>query len=168
MYDIYSTAKSDSWRFTLGKAGTNPLLTIGLNPSTATQENSDTTVAKVERVAANSGYDGFVMLNLYPIRATDYRDLPSTVNRTAFNANLRRIEDLVASTARPTVWAAWGNSVTHHSYFLHARDELIERLAPYRARWLRFGSLTATGHPRHPSRLHYAWTLQPFDPAAVV
>lgn len=35
MYDIYSNAKSDRWRFTLGKSGARRLITIGLNPSTA-------------------------------------------------------------------------------------------------------------------------------------
>jgi hypothetical protein len=166
VYDIYASAKRDAWRFTLGKKGTKPLFIIGLNPSTATREKSDTTVAKVERVAAKHGYEGFVMLNLYPIRATDFRTLPSTVNQTAFTANLDQIDRVVGNSRNPTVWAAWGDNVTHHAYFLDARDELATRLAAHNVRWLRFGNLTAAGHPRHPSRLSYAWNFEPFDPAA--
>lgn len=166
MYNIYASAKRDVWRFTLGKKGAKPLLVIGLNPSTATQVESDTTVAKVERVAAMHEYEGFVMLNLYPIRATDFRTLPSTVNRAAFIANLGQIEQVVGSMRNPTVWAAWGDNVTHHTYFLDARDELATRLAVHNVRWMRFGKLTAAGHPRHPSRLSYAWNFGPFDPAA--
>ena len=108
VYDIYTSTKRDAWRFTLGKKGTNPLLIIGLNPSTATRDKSDTTVAKVERVATNNNYNGFVMLNLYPIRATDFRELPAAVNQTAFNANLDQIENVVARMTSPTIWAAWG------------------------------------------------------------
>ena len=87
MYDIYQNDCQDKWRYTLGKAGANPLVVIGLNPSTATQEKADTTVAKAEKVALQQGYDGFIMLNLYPIRATDYRKLPVKVNATAFANN---------------------------------------------------------------------------------
>lgn len=164
MYDIYSNARGDAWRFTLGRSGKNPLLAVGLNPSTATQEKADTTVAKVERVAERAGYDGFVMLNLYPVRATDYRTLPAKVNREAFEANLQKIEEVVAGLSAPTVWAAWGASVTHFDYFLRARDELVRRLAPHGVKWLQLGEVTAGGHPRHPSRLSYAWTLQPYHP----
>jgi hypothetical protein len=40
MYDIYSSDHGDQWRYTLGKSGRRPLLTIGLNPSTTTAETS--------------------------------------------------------------------------------------------------------------------------------
>jgi hypothetical protein len=166
MYDIYTSGRRDVWRFTLGKKGTNLLLIIGLSPSTATRDKSDTTVAKVEQVAATNKYNGFVMLNLYPVRATDFRKLPSTVNRAAFNENLDQIHEVVACTKNPTIWAAWGKNVTYHQYFVDARDELVNRLAVFNVRWMRFGSLTKDAHPRHPLRLSYAWKLEPFDPAA--
>ncbi len=63
MYDIYSRSNDDRLRFTLGRHGSKMLYVVGLNPSTATQEKSDTTVAKVEEVARRTGYAGFVMLN---------------------------------------------------------------------------------------------------------
>lgn len=162
MYDIYRNDRKDEWRYTLGKAGRTPLLAIGLNPSTATQEKADTTVAKVERVALNNGYDGFVMLNLYPIRATDYRNLPAEVNPTAFAKNLDVIEEVVSAQQNPVIWAAWGSSVEYHRYFIDARDQLVDRLAKYKAKWLRFGDLTTDGHPRHPSRLAYDWKFAPY------
>ena len=164
MYDIYSNARGDRWRFTLGRSGSKPLLAVGLNPSTATQEKLDTTVAKVEQVALRNGYDGFVMLNLYPVRATDYRTLPPKLDREAFETNLQRIEEVVAGLLSPTLWAAWGNCVSHHDYFLAARDELFRRLGKYDPNWVCFGTPTSKGHPRHPSRLQYAWTFQPYVP----
>ena len=39
----------------------------------------------------------------------------------------------------------------------------FHQLAQYQPQWRRFGELTATGHPRHPSRLNYAWTLEPYE-----
>lgn len=162
MYDIYHNDRNDKWRYALGKAGKNPLLTIGLNPSTATQEKADTTVAKVEQVALNNRHDGFIMLNLYPVRATNFRDLPATVNAEAFAKNLDAIEDVVKAHSKPVIWAAWGTSVKHHPFFEEARDQLFSRLSKYKANWLHFGNLTAGGHPRHPSRLSYNWKFSPF------
>lgn len=163
MFDIYHSDEGDKWRYTLGISGERPLLVIGLNPSTATQEKADPTVARVRKVAALHGYDGFVMLNLYPIRATDYRKLPATVDRSAFERNLQAIEGVVAQMRDPHIWATWGQPVVHHGYFLKARDESCKRLAKYGPKWLRLGELTATGHPRHASRLDYSWRLSPYE-----
>lgn len=163
MFDIYHSDNKDQWRYALGKSGMRPLLTIGLNCSTATQEKADPTVARVQKVAQLHGFDGFVMLNLYPVRATDYRTLPAKVNATAYERNLQVIEEVVSGCKSPTIWATWGQPVVHHSYFLRARDELYRRLAKYNPDWRRLGALTATGHPRHASRLDYSWRLLPFD-----
>lgn len=166
MYDIYSNDRNDGWRYTLGRSGKNPLLTIGLNPSTATVEKSDPTVARVDRVASMNGYDGFIMLNLYPVRATDYRTLPPTADRSAFAKNLEAIEEVVANQAKPVIWAAWGRSIEHHRYFVEARDELMNRLSRHKVKWLMFGEPTLGGHPRHPSRLSYDWAFSPYKATA--
>lgn len=163
MYDIYWNAQNDQWRYALGKSGSNRLLTIGLNPSTATQEKLDTTVSKVERVAANNGFDGFIMLNLYPVRATDYEELPESANRTAYRENLNAIEEIVAEEKTPIIWAAWGESIKARPYFTEAICDLSVRLAKYQPNYLHFGPLTHAGHPRHPSRLDYSWNLAPFE-----
>lgn len=165
MFDVYHSDNEDKWRYTLGRAGLPTLFVVGLNPSTATAERSDPTVSRVAKVAKANGYAGFAMLNLYPIRATDYRTLPAKVDKVAFDRNLDAIEALVTEHAAPTLWAAWGESVLHHRFFMRSRDELIRRLQPHRPKWVRFGELTATGHPRHPSRLNYAWSFAPYDTA---
>lgn len=162
MYDVYDSDNGDRWRYTLGRWGSRPLFTVGLNPSTATREKADTTVAKVGKVAEREGFDGFVMLNLYPVRATDYRELPRTPDKVAFETNLQKIEALVGATEEPTIWAAWGGCVSYHSYFEAARDELWRRLARLRPSWVCYGAPTAGGHPRHPSRLQYSWKFEPY------
>ena len=163
MYDIYSNARKDQWRFSLGKSGGRQLFVIGLNPSTANREKSDTTVAKVERVAELNGFDGFVMLNLYPVRSTDYNALSVTANAQAYTTNLDRIEELTCAEPNPQIWAAWGESIGARDYFRSSAAALISRLCERGASWLHFGPLTNSGHPRHPSRLQYAWSLAPFD-----
>ena len=168
IYDIYSNAHNDLWRFTLGKSGRRSLITVGLNPSHATKEKSDTTVAKVEEVANQNGFDGFVMLNLYPVRATDFKALPTDVNAEALEENLKNIEAVVASTPQPIIWAAWGETILERDFFVATAKELFARLQKHGAFWQHFGPLTASGHPRHPSRLKYAWVFSPLDTKSYV
>ena len=163
VYDIYSNNEQNTNRYTLGKSGTKKLYVIGLNPSIATSEKSDTTISKVKKVAELNGYDGFVMLNLYPVRSTDYRALADKVDKTAFDDNLAVIESLVNADRKVNIWAAWGEGITSRAYFAEACKALIECLENYDVRWQQFGKLTMTGHPRHPSRLHYDWMFEPFN-----
>lgn len=165
MYPIYSNDHDDAWRFTLGKPGNRKLLTIGLNPSTATREKSDVTVAKVQSISRQNGFDGFVMLNLYPVRSTAIRDLPIQVDTEAFHQNIEQIKQIVATESSPVIWAAWGNNIESREYFSKACLALLESLRPYDVSWRHFGPLTKTGHPRHPSRAVYSWELGIFDAA---
>lgn len=163
MYDIYSNDHEDSWRFTLGRSGLRKVIVIGLNPSTATQERSDTTVAKVDGAATQHGFDGFVMTNLYPVRSTNFNNLPHDVNNAAYLENINHIEAIVSAEPSPVIWAAWGESVSARSYFVAAIAELHARLQRHAPSWQNFGPLTNSGHPRHPSRLRYAWSFSQFD-----
>lgn len=51
----------------------------------------------------------------------------AAIDKTAFDTNLDQIEAVVAEQAEPVIWAAWGQPVVHHGYFLKARDQLYER-----------------------------------------
>jgi len=167
-YDVYTTNADNTCRFTLGKQGVRTLLVIGLNPSVATNEKADTTITKVGKVAEQNGYDGFVMLNLYPVRSTDYRLLPQLVDRHAYKENINAIGQIVKAQTSPAIWAAWGQGITNKSYFARSCSELVADLAQHHVKWLQFGQLTAEGHPRHPSRIHYNWEFQPFNAAKYV
>jgi hypothetical protein len=136
---------------------------MGLNPSKATKEKSDTTVAKVEQVAKQNGFDGFVMLNLYPVRATNLKDLPDRANPKALAKNLACIEATIALESCPVLWAAWGKNILAKDFFVEAAKKLFAQLEKYNIDWQHFGPLTASGHPRHPSRLKYAWSFAPFN-----
>jgi hypothetical protein len=51
MQDLYQENRDDSAHYIIGKNGEKKIFAIGLYPSTANREKSDTTVAKVEAVA---------------------------------------------------------------------------------------------------------------------
>jgi hypothetical protein len=166
MYSIYETDKDNLWRFALGKPGLHVLHVIGLNPSTATKDKSDTTISKVSTVASNLGFDGFIMLNLYPVRKTNWRELPIKVDLEAYESNLAFIENSVSSCKSPTIWAAWGQDILGQSYFRDSCLEMFNRLSKFNPTWTHFGTLTKSGHPRHPSRLSYKWKMSQFNVGA--
>jgi hypothetical protein len=91
------------------------------------------------------------------------KNLPQKANSEAYAMNLDRISDIVANEKRPVIWAAWGESILARDYFISAAADLIERLGACNPVWQHFGSMTKSGHPRHPSRLQYAWKFARLD-----
>lgn len=164
MYDLYQANRDDSARYILGRTGPKKLYVIGLNPSTANKEKSDTTVAKVERVAADNGYEGFVMANLYPVRSTVPANLPASADKNLFSQNISKIIRIARQEERPVFWAAWGGNICIRPYLIDSFRTLNKRIAGINGRWVHYGELLRNGHPRHPSRLAYTWRFAPFDP----
>ena len=67
---IYKTDASNSARYILGIEGKNPLICVGVNPNTAEPNHLNRTLKSVETFSKMNGYDSWLMLNLYPQRAT--------------------------------------------------------------------------------------------------
>jgi hypothetical protein len=65
----YRYVWADGW----GKG--NPLMFIGLNPSTADENQTDPTVKKCRDWAKEWGYSGIIMCNAFALRSTDPRAL---------------------------------------------------------------------------------------------
>ena len=112
---------------------------IGLNPSTATRDKSDTTVAKVEAVARRNGHDGFVMLNLYPLRATKPSTLPQRANATQLRRNL----DASGCSWRPARMNWWRGCAA-----IGRAGGVTARQPPKVIRDIRRGSVTVGTLPR--------------------
>ena len=87
---IYENDGSDECRFVLGKFGERNLICVGLNPSRAEPGNYDPTMKRVENWASMHGYDGHIMVNLYPQRATkpSLMDDSSSFNELMVQRNL--------------------------------------------------------------------------------
>ena len=162
MYDLYECNEDDSSRFILGKNGLRKIFVVGLNPSTANREQSDITVAKVERVASDNGFDGFVMTNLYPLRSTNPKNLPQKHKQSLSGQNIESIIEVAATEKQPTFWAAWGSDITLRSYLLESLKNLKFAVERINGSWVQYGELTKSGHPRHPSRISYQWCFKTF------
>lgn len=90
-------------RYTLGTGEDNPLIAFGINPSTATPKKLDPTVKKVDELAKKHGFDGWIMLNVYPKRDTKFADLPDYVEMDWHNKNIENIKLQIKVVKNPTI-----------------------------------------------------------------
>jgi hypothetical protein len=158
---LYENTADDTARFLLGTLGTNPLVCVGVNPSTAIPGKLDRTVARVARYAGLNGYDSWAMLNIYPQRSTDPKGLHDDHLPELKAANERYITEFISSR-KLTLLAAWGELITTRSYLRGMLESIVDIAATSSCDWQSIGALTMSDHPRHPSRGAYL-DLQPFD-----
>lgn len=131
---IYIPNFYSEYRYILGTVGEKPLITIGINPSTAEPEKLDNTLRSVNRVALNNGFDSFIMFNVYAQRATRTDDMDKVFNQQLHVENMKAFRWLLEQS---------GNE--------------------YQARWCVTGRLSKKGHPHHPLYLGRDSVLRGFD-----
>ena len=157
--DFYS-----EYRYVLGTTGQKPLITIGINPSTAAPDALDNTLKSVDRIALSNGFDSFIMFNVYAQRATRPDDMDHQFNEKLHEENMkafRWVLDRAGDT--PTIWAAWGAIIEKRAYLKECLTEMIGIGNEYHARWCRTGALSKSGHPHHPLYLSKHSVLCDFD-----
>lgn len=162
---LYERTPDNSGRFVLGIDGTNPLVCFGLNPSTAEPDRLDATVTRVQEVARRNGFDGFIMLNVYPRRDTFPDDLPSTFDLALKEENERQIVATLSGRAL-TVYAAWGGIIAKRPYLQAMLRDILQLPDVSSSRWMRRGDLSGGVHPRHPLYVSYDKPFVPFNAAA--
>lgn len=163
-YDnIKMIAKGDSVRFALIREGQRMLYIFGVNPSTATDTNSDPTMRKVIRFVESSGFDGFAMLNLYPLRSTNPYALPQVIDIELHQENLKMIKEIIGDKKNPVVLLSYGNSIEASPFLKNCLVDIVNLLKPLDPNWKQIGTPTKAGHPRHPSRAAYSMGIQDFN-----
>lgn len=162
---IYIPDFYTEYRYILGTLGKNPLIAIGVNPSTAEPDNLDNTLKSVERIANSNGYDSFIMFNVYAQRATAPEDMERECNAYLHKENLRALEYVLnMCTVPPSIWAAWGTVIEMRPYLPKCVMDMIELGEKYGARWFTAGTRSKKrGHPHHPLYLKKDAPLDPFD-----
>ena len=154
------------YRYILGTRGQNPLICIGVNPSTAAPDDLDNTLKSVSRIAAGNGYDSWIMFNVYAQRATRPEDMDRELNRQLHQANMAAFEYILQNVAqglRPAVWAAWGTIIEKRPYLPGCVRDMVALGRRYNARWLCAGKRSAKGHPHHPLYLRKDEKTVDFD-----
>lgn len=158
--DFYS-----EYRYILGTKGKNPLICIGINPSTAEPDHLDNTLASVQRIALHNGFDSFIMFNVYAQRATDPDHMERNFNPFLHEENMKAFDYVLSSCeGRPTVWAAWGTIIEKRPYLVSCVRDMIKIGKDYGAHWVSVGCCSKKcGHPHHPLYLKKDSGIDPFD-----
>ena len=151
------------YRYILGTRGENPLICIGINPSTAAPDALDPTLQSVERIAHSNGYDSFLMFNVYAQRATRPDDMERQCNVLLHEENRKAFRYLLSLSHTPAVWAAWGNIIMKRDYLMDCMRDFLEDGQAVGAKWYTAGPLLKSGHPHHPLYLKRDTKLLDFD-----
>ena len=154
IYDVYGS----DVRYSLGLKGSKNLLCFGINPSTATPENLDNTIRRMINLSKSNGYNGWIMLNIYPQRATDPNNLHKELDTEIHRINIDYIKQYLSYDC--DIVAAWGELINKRPFLKECLKDIYEQI-PSKS-WLCFGQ-TKKGHPRHPLYLKNNTSLVPFD-----
>ena len=163
---IYVPDFYTEYRYLLGTRGKDPLICIGINPSTAAPDALDNTLKSVERIAEHNGYDSFQMFNVYAQRATDPDRMDRSFNEALHRENMRAFEYVLTHVGEgvyPAVWAAWGTIIEKRPYLPSCVREMAEIGRRCGAQWLCAGKCSKAGHPHHPLYLRKDEKTVPFD-----
>ena len=160
---IYAPNFYSEYRYILGTRGRNPLICIGINPSTARPDDLDNTLKSVERIAHGNGFDSFIMFNVYAQRATDPDAMEKQCNAALHKENLEAFRYVLSISERPAVWAAWGTIIEKRDYLPQCLKDMLEIGNDYGAQWYCAGAVSKKGHPHHPLYLRKDEKVKPFD-----
>ena len=152
-------------RYILGTRGKNPLICIGINPSTAQPGDLDNTLKSVQRIAHGNGFDSFIMFNVYAQRATDPDAMEHSCNLQLHRENLEAFRYVLSIGENPTVWAAWGTIIEKRDYLKDCLKDMIAAGEEYGAKWVCAGKCSKKGHPHHPLYLRKDELIRPFPVA---
>ena len=151
-------------RYSLGQEGKNPLICFGVNPSTAVPGNLDPTVASVARYAKEKGYDGWIMFNLYPQRATNPDKMHKNFQKPIHEKNIAAIADLLAELPNGLdVWCAWGPLIEKRAYLSRCMKDIAQVLKQNKCRYFTRGNISKAGHPHLPLYLRKESPMDVFD-----
>ena len=169
-YDIekwlYAPNFYSEYRYILGTRGENPLICIGINPSTAKPDDLDNTLKSVERIALGNGFDSFIMFNVYAQRATDPDAMEWEYNPLLHKENLEAFRYVLSISAAPAVWAAWGTIIEKRPYLPDCVRDMVAAGEEFGASWYCAGKVSKKGHPHHPLYLRKDEKIKPFDVTA--
>jgi len=115
-------------------------LFIGLNPSTANEQDDDPTIRRCKRFAADWGYGALYMANLFALRATHPKEMLAHPLPVGMDNNTG-LQQLAHDAG--IILCAWGA----HGGHLQRDEQVKTLLAAYELKCL---GLTQSGKPRHP------------------
>ncbi len=135
------------------------LVWIGLNPSTADEQNLDPTLRRIAAFSKREGFGGFTMLNLFAFRATKPEDMKSV--RDPIGPDNNNVLIQTCRAARKVV-CAWGANGSHRWQDV----AVLSLLDMFGVETVCLGTTGDGQHPLHPLYQPANAPLVPFSPLA--
>lgn len=164
---IYINNEDNSIRYVLGTKGKKTLFCFGINPSTATPDDLDPTLKRVESIAKHNGYDSWIMFNVYPKRDTIFDDLEERINDSEHIKNLDVIIETLEEYQKIDIWAAFGNHIYERKYLPTCFKDIYDKLPKNNITWFATG-VNKSGAPKHPLYQKNTAQLVAFDMEAYI
>ena len=158
---IYKHNEERHLRYVLGEEGNNPLICIGINPSTAKPNDLDRTLSKIKKFSDESNkYDGWIMLNIYPFRETKPDKLPKSKDEDIHKQNIIEINEIIKKYPASDILCAWGTPIKKRNYLKQCLKDIIKIIETQNLKMI---ALTKEGHPRHPLYCKMPFHINSFD-----
>lgn len=137
--------------------GDGPIATVlGINPSTADAFKEDATTRKLRGFGERLGWDGYMLLNPFALKATDQRGLLDADDPVGPENDVWLARAFEASAL---ILCAWGPAKT--TAVRRLLDARLRAMAPlFAGRELWCLGTSQDGSPRHPLMLPYATPVQ--------
>ena len=168
--DKWYYSGDDEVRYILGEKnilnkngiGSNPLIVIGINPSTAKPDDLDNTIKRVVNKAKDYGFDSYIMMNVYPQRTKNPKFIhkQDEYNNDIHLENLKAYEYVFKNTKNSKIWAAWGSNIENRMFLKTCLKDIVSLLEKYNVKWMKRGNWK---HPHHPLYLSDNYKLEEFD-----
>ncbi|MDX9691479.1 MAG: DUF1643 domain-containing protein [Acholeplasmataceae bacterium] len=146
---LFNSDDENDYRYSLGRVGKNNLIVFGINPNDGIPNLPEDSVKRVQRISNGLGYDGWIMLNVYPQRQSTVQSLPDIIDEVHHLENIKTIKRILASYPDAPVVAAWGNDIVKKVYLKKCILEINDIVKQQNRKWSCF-KINKTGHPKHP------------------
>ena len=150
---IYEINKTNTARYVLGEINNDhsaTLICFGVNPSTASPNALDNTILKIRKIAYNNNYSNWIMLNLYPQRATDPKQLDLLERKCYSQTNLVHIRNVILKYSNADILFAYGNLISQRPYLKKSLKDILNLLDRDFGGDLYVIKMTKKGNPIHP------------------
>lgn len=158
---IYENDSKDDLRYVLGIEGERPIICFGINPSTAKPNELDNTLKSVERLSLSNGFDSWIMMNIYPQRATNPKDIHQKINEQIHKKNIDSIAKYL-SIRKTFIWAAWGTLIEKRPFLIPCLYDIYNLSLKFNCHWVTIGKESKHGHPHHPLYLNSIEKIKDF------
>jgi len=138
-------------QFLLASKGKKSLLFVGLNPPESDSADPGSSLHYIPQVAEDMGYDGWVLVNLFPVREARVFNMDPVQLEALIRYNIHLIKLILESKQFEIkdVLLAWGNGIESKSqpYLKQAAGYLYKELLGLDLNYLCY-LRTAMGNPR--------------------